>query len=80
MNSTEMRFRRRIKSETRLDRIRNEVHREELKVESIKVTIQRGKIKMLQEWETKDARKVYEAKEDGKEKGEPRKTWIEEVR
>ena len=39
MNSTEMRFQRRIKNKTRLDKIRNEVHRDEVKVESIEVTI-----------------------------------------
>ena len=33
MNNTEMRFLKRIKSKTRLDRIRNEVNRNELKGE-----------------------------------------------
>ena len=50
MNSTEMRFLRRIKTrldrikiETRLDRIRNEIYRDdELKEESIEVTTQDG--------------------------------------
>ena len=40
MNSTEMRLFRRIKNKTRLERITNEVYRDELKVESTVVTIQ----------------------------------------
>ena len=35
MNNTEMRFPRRIKNKTGLDRIRTEVYRDELKVKSI---------------------------------------------
>ena len=37
---------RRIKNKTRLDRIRNEVYRDELKVKLIEVTLQRETIKM----------------------------------
>ena len=40
MDSIKMRFLRRIKNKTRLDRMRNEVYRGEVKVESIKVTTQ----------------------------------------
>ena len=42
MNDTEMRLLRKIKNKTRLDRMRNEVNRDELKIESIEMTIQRG--------------------------------------
>lgn len=35
MNSTEMRFLRKIKNETKLDKIKNEVHNDEPKVELI---------------------------------------------
>ena len=55
-----MRFLRGIKNKTRFDRIINEASKDELKVESIEVTIQWGHIaKMEQERLT---RKVYEAK------------------
>ena len=47
MNSTLMRFPRRIKNKTRLYRIRNEVHGDELKVESMEVTTQRRQLGWL---------------------------------
>ena len=73
MNSTETRFLR-IKSKTRLDGIRNEVYRDELKVESIEVTIQRGQLRWLghvtRMGEERLAKKVHEVKEGGKRKWE----------
>ena len=36
---------------------------------------------MLQEWEKRLARKIYEARKDGRRKrGSPRKTWTEELK
>ena len=73
MNSTEMRFLRRIKNKIRLDRIRNEVYRDELKVKSTEVTKQRGRLRWLGHGvrmeEERLARKRSEAKEYGKGKG-----------
>ena len=58
------------------------LYRDELKVKSMEVT---GTIKLARtcckNGDEKLARKVHEAKEDGKRKRErPRKTWEEEVR
>ena len=74
-----------IPKKIRLDRTRNEVCRDELEVESITVTIQRGKLIWLRHvarmGEGRLARKVCEAKEDGKrKKGRLRKTWKKEVK
>ena len=65
-----------------MDRIRNEVHRDEIKVE---VIMQRGQLKWLghvaRVGEEKMARKTYEAKEDEiRKRRRPRKTWMEDVR
>ena len=58
---------------------------DELKVESIEVTIQWGQLRWLghitRTGEKRLARNVYEAKEDGERKrGKPRKRWMEEVK
>ena len=86
MNSTKMRFLRRIKNKTRLDRMRNEVCRDELKVESTEVTIQLEQLRWLghvaRMGEERLVRRVYEAQKRRKseEKRRQRKTWMEEVR
>lgn len=85
MNGTEMRFLWRIENKTRLDRIKNEVYREELKVIPIEVTVQQGQLRwfghVARMGEERLTRNVYEAKEMGRrKKGIPRKTWNEKVR
>ena len=75
MNSTEKRFLRRIKNKIRLDRIRNEVYRNELKVEKIEL----GQLRLVRVTRIggeRLGRKIYEAKEDGKRKRrKPRETY-----
>ena len=59
-----------------MDRIRNEVNKDEPKVQSIEVTVQRGQLRWLRHvtriGEERLVRKVYEAKEKGRRKGEGR--------
>ena len=68
-----------------MDRIKSEVYRDELNVESIEVTKQRGQLTwrglVTRMGEERLDRKKYKVKEDEKRKGgKPRKTWMEEVR
>ena len=72
MNSTETRFLKRKRNKTRLDRIRNEAYGDELKMETTEVMVQRRQVRWIghvaRVGEGRLARKVYEAKEDGKRK------------
>ena len=80
-----MKFPRRTRKKTRLDRIRNEVRSDELKVKSVEVTIQQRQLRwpghVARMAEGRLIRKVYEVKEGGTGKrGRPSKTWMEEAR
>lgn len=79
LQATEMKYLRRVKGVTRMDRIRNDRIRE-LDIESIKQTIEENKLKwfghLVRMNEERPAKLVLEAKVQGKKRrGRPQKTW-----
>lgn len=80
IQAMEMRYLRAVKGVTRKDKIRNEVIRQDLKVEPIIETIKRQKMKwfghMIRMEETRQTKRVWRARQTHKRgRGRPRKTW-----
>lgn len=80
IQAMEMKYLRRVKGITRKDRIRNEVVREELGIESIDETIENNKLKwfghMTRMTNKRPVKIIWEARSNNKRKrGRPRKTW-----
>ena len=80
IQAVEMRYLRRVKGITKRDRIRNEIVRDELDVESILDFIERrqlswwGHLQRMQD--TRQVKEIWEAKQTQKSRrGRPRKTW-----
>lgn len=84
LTSMEMRFLRKIENKTKLDRIKNEVHRQNLKIKPIKHKIQQNQLRWLghvMRMETNRLpKRAYEARIEKRRVGRPRKEWQEEVR
>ncbi|KAK4880498.1 hypothetical protein RN001_008644 [Aquatica leii] len=79
-----MKYLRRVKGVTRLDRIKNEIVREELKVVSVLDKIEEQQLKwfghLCRVNEERPVKNIWEAKTIGKRtRGRPRKTWNDEI-
>lgn len=79
-----MKFLRAIKGITRRDRVRNEIVREELKIEPILKHIERSQLKwfghVCRMNDKRQVKTIWQTKATGtRRRGRPRKTWNDEV-
>lgn len=80
IRAVEMKYLRRVKGVTKRDRIRNEVIREELNIESVEDFIERRQLgwwgHLLRMEEKAQTRMIWESKAIGtKKRGRPKQTW-----
>lgn len=84
INAAEMKQLRRIAGKTKMDRLRSDYIRGELKQEPIEVKIKKRKLNwyghIIRMKQTRLVKRVMEAKRYGKRrKGRPRKSWLEQI-
>lgn len=84
IQATEMKFLRRVKGITRMDRIRNETVRDELNITSVQEWIEQQQLKwyghLIRMRDTKPAKKIWNTKvRREKKRGRPRKGWGDEI-
>lgn len=80
LTTMEMKYLRRVEGISKMDRIRNETIRGQLKIKPLKKKIEEKQLQwlghMLRMKEEKPVRKIWEAKTEGKRhRGRPQKTW-----